>query len=214
MRILYILLLIGLISCKSKVENTDSNYHVDQFHTKTFLNEIYNYSQSKELQIINDSIVSHLGKSDTILYYHTITNELINYIDSLRTQIITATGGYSTNWHRYNGLDSTNSEQIITNILASHKNGQAFQNKLRGYDKILRSKGIQQNILAPDGKEDPILRDPSFTENPALLPNRFYKLHFNNANLLNALITLTNIRNSILISEQRLLLMFIKPLDK
>lgn len=211
MRIIYILFAMGIISCTSNINTIKEE---PDFSTKTFLNEIYNFAQSKELQVINDSMVKQLGKSDSIIYYHHITTELIDYIDSLRSQVINSTGGYSKNWHRYNGLDSTNTEQIITDILASHNNGQELQNKLRSYDKILRAKGIQQNILAPDGKEDPILRDPSFKENPCLLPNRFYKLHFNNADLLNTLIKLTHIRNSVLITEQRFLLMSIKPVEK
>lgn len=177
---------ILLLSCSNTKypEQSDLNNHLLEYATRNF--------HFKSREQLNNLLKQDSVQFDDILKLQRKTVKLIDFIDEIQDDMIEVSGGYTeTGLYIY-----PQSNDEIRGLMIDQGVATKLKSQLDSYSATLRSYGLDKSQISIEPKKNPIVKnDPNYQG----YSNE--RLHFENANLIEAISVLHLYRTSILLNE-------------
>ncbi len=183
---LYFTAIIFCLSCNDQEypERYDLNNYLLEYVTQTF-----HYQSMEQLENL---LGQDSSKYADILELRHRTSELLGLLDSVKDQMIEASGGYDINGLYFDPHSTTQINQLMFNDGLATK----LNNELDKYTETLSNYGLKRSQISFLPQKNPLLRnDPRFHDIST------EQLHFQDVNLVEAIAALQIYRSSILLNE-------------
>lgn len=185
------LLIAGMLFVCFGCINNRTKYHKLDLHNFLVDISIWDYSDHFN-RIFQESINFDSVQHREIIALHSSTQQLLELISNLETQIVNASGGVDVN----NAYMNPNSIEGVRLIMKGRNMTNVLYSKLNEYSFLLKDYGLRYAKIAIDPPKHKVLRN-----DPYIGTNTFEQLHFEDVSLRECMLTLNMYRNIILLKE-------------